>query len=213
MEVRQKSQGLLVWRPAAWAACSTTCKRSLNACMPPIFATATQASTMTIPIFRMNWNRSVTSTPQSPPMEVYIPVNGIRIRTQMRSAVCSACPACSSAHVPAKSQLHDLAFAYHRAEQHRNYADHGIGDPSQDQAIHDQAQINGLESSRKAAGLPLYRISVDSTSVKISDRRQYRAKKKTVSMPPRQALHQIQFPAMPAWLSLRSQTEECQQRK
>src|ERR1700739_485059 len=57
-----------------------------------------------------------------------------------------------------------------------------------------------LNPRRNAAGLPLYRISASSTSVKTSDLRQYRAKKKTVSIPLRHMLHQIQLPAMP-WVA------------
>ena len=51
---------------------------------------------------------------------------------------------------------------------------------------------------RIAAGRPLYRSSANSTSVRMPARRHNRAKKKTVSMLPHAALHQIQLPAMPS---------------
>src|SRR5258708_21923927 len=44
---------------------------------------------MIMVIFRMNWNKSVTKTPQSPPMNVYMPVNGTNTSTQISSAVCA----------------------------------------------------------------------------------------------------------------------------
>src|SRR5246127_5058416 len=52
---------------------------------------------------------------------------------------------------------------------------------------------------RKAAGLPSYRSSTNSTSVKIPARRQYRAKKKTVIMPDKHCDHQIQLPEIPCF--------------
>src|SRR5450432_3051363 len=54
-----------------------------------------------------------------------------------------------------------------------------------------------LNPRRNAAVLPPYRNSTSSTSVKISARRQYRAKKNTVIMPPKHCPHQSQLPAMP----------------
>jgi len=43
---------------------SSTCEScNFNSVIPPIFETATHASTIIIDIFKMNWNRSVTSTP------------------------------------------------------------------------------------------------------------------------------------------------------
>src|SRR3984957_439978 len=50
---------------------------------------------------------------------------------------------------------------------------------------------------RKAAGLPSYRSSTNSTSVRISARRQYLAKKKTVIMPQRHCDHHSQLPEIP----------------
>src|SRR3984893_2109531 len=50
---------------------------------------------------------------------------------------------------------------------------------------------------RKAAGFPPYRNSTNSTSVRISARRQYRAKKNTVIMPHRHCDHHSQFPEIP----------------
>jgi hypothetical protein len=55
--------------------------------MPPILATATQARTMIMVILRTNWNRSVTKTPHSPPMNVYRPVKGISTKMQISKAV------------------------------------------------------------------------------------------------------------------------------
>src|SRR5438270_10332598 len=62
-----------------------------------------------------------------------------------------------------------------------------------------------LEPRRNAAGLRAYLISVNSTSVRISARRQWRAKKNTVSIPLRHELHQIQLPAMP-WVATTPET-------
>src|SRR5580704_12317124 len=60
--------------PVACPVCrtaSSTCEScNFSEVIPPIFETATHASTMIIDIFKINWNRSVTSTPQSPPMNV-----------------------------------------------------------------------------------------------------------------------------------------------
>src|ERR1700736_4822058 len=56
--------------PVCRTASSTWESCNLRRVIPPILDTATQASTIIIDIFRMNWNRSVTSTPQSPPMKV-----------------------------------------------------------------------------------------------------------------------------------------------
>src|ERR1700676_235329 len=50
---------------------------------------------------------------------------------------------------------------------------------------------------KNAAGLPPYRSSTNSTSVRISERRQYRAKKKTVIIPERHCDHHSQFPEIP----------------
>src|ERR1700730_9868751 len=50
---------------------------------------------------------------------------------------------------------------------------------------------------RKAAGFPPYRNSTNSTSVRISARRQYRAKKNTVIIPNRHCDHHNQFPEIP----------------
>ncbi len=47
---------------------------------------------MIMDIFKMNWNKSVTKTPQSPPMKVYMPVNGTRTSTQISNAVCAGSP-------------------------------------------------------------------------------------------------------------------------
>src|ERR1700684_1824307 len=60
----------LVGWPVARTASFTCESCSFSNVMPPIFETATHASTMIIVIFKTNWNRSVTSTPQSPPMNV-----------------------------------------------------------------------------------------------------------------------------------------------
>nr|WP_279352605.1 hypothetical protein [Salinibacter sp.] len=53
-----------------------------------------------------------------------------------------------------------------------------------------------------AATRPLYRNSTNSTSVMTPLRRQRRAKKKTVSIPPMAAFHQSQLPAMPFWATI-----------
>src|ERR1700724_332029 len=61
----------------------------LSMVMPPSLETAIHASTTIMVIFKINWKRSVTSTPQRPPINVYMPVKGTRIRTQISNAVCA----------------------------------------------------------------------------------------------------------------------------
>ena len=76
-----------------WRTALSTCDNwILSMVMPPTLETAIQASTTIMVIFKINWNRSVTSTPQSPPINVYIPVNGTRMRTQISKAVCAGGP-------------------------------------------------------------------------------------------------------------------------
>src|SRR6266550_6063113 len=55
------------------------------ASMPPTARTATTASTITIPILITNWNRSVTSTPQSPESVEIADVRAISPSTMIRS--------------------------------------------------------------------------------------------------------------------------------
>ncbi len=52
--------------PAAARATSSACSFSLSASIPPTARTAQTASTITIPIFRTNWKRSMTRTPHRP---------------------------------------------------------------------------------------------------------------------------------------------------
>ena len=51
---------------------------------------ATQASTMIMVIFKMNWKRSVTRTPHRPPIKVYKPVKGMSISTQISRVISAA---------------------------------------------------------------------------------------------------------------------------
>src|ERR1051326_7577878 len=66
----RKPTGSEVGTPVCRALVSTTESCVRKACIPPIFETATQASTTIIVIFNTNWKRSVTRTPHSPPINV-----------------------------------------------------------------------------------------------------------------------------------------------
>jgi hypothetical protein len=54
-----------------------------------------------------------------------------------------------------------------------------------------------LNPRKKRADPPEYLMLTSSQSVSIPERRQSRAKKKTVSIPPNSIFHHSQFPAMP----------------
>ncbi len=83
----KNESGLAIAPPALAVSALTMLSRSVNAPIPPILLTAIHARTITIPIFKINWNRSVTSTPHNPPINVYIPVKGISTKMQISSAV------------------------------------------------------------------------------------------------------------------------------
>src|SRR5215813_5760582 len=55
--------------------------------------------------------------------------------------------------VAAESELDNASLLNHRSQQHSNDAYHGVGDPAQDQAIHEQPEINRLESAQKGRRL------------------------------------------------------------
>ena len=55
--------------------------------------------------------------------------------------------------VTAERELQDLALRNERPKQNSDNADHGIRNPAQDQAIHRQAKIDGLESAKKSRWL------------------------------------------------------------
>ncbi len=54
--------------------------------------------------------------------------------------------------VTAGHDLEHFTLGHDRPQQHGDDADHGVGDPSQNQAVHDQPQINGLETSQESRG-------------------------------------------------------------
>ena len=58
-------------------------------------------------------------------------------------------------------------------------------------------RYTALKPRSKAAGLPEYLNSMNSTSVVSPERRHNRAKKTVVSMPPASKFHQSQFPLIP----------------
>ena len=51
------------------------------------------------------------------------------------------------------AELQDVAFRDGRPQQDRDDVHHGQRDPAQDHAVHEEAQINGLESTQERSGL------------------------------------------------------------
>src|SRR5215472_532743 len=129
---------------------------------------------MTTPIFRTNWNRSVHSTPQSPPMATYKPVKGTITKMQIASAVRSLTP---------MTTLTMLIMALVTQPRIKQF----ISSP----------MYTARNPRRNAAGFPEYRISANCTSVSSPDRRQSRANRKTVIIPDNRNDHHSQLPAMP----------------
>ena len=79
-----------------------------------------------------------------------------RERDQNEDAEEQRCMAGSAERVICQ-EMDDAPLRDHGAKQHRNDAHHGIGDPAQDQAIHNQAEIDGFESAEECgwpAGIP-----------------------------------------------------------
>src|SRR5487761_608686 len=152
-----------------------------------------------MPIFNMNWNRSVQRTPHNPPSETYIPVKGIRKKTQTASAWPfvpeNAAPQIwlSQFTKPVKAgqpcivgpmvvpTMLIMAF---------------VTQPRIKQFINRPRYI-ARNPRRNAAGLPAYRISANCTSVISPERRHNFANRKTVIIPESKNAHQIQFPAIP----------------
>jgi len=55
--------------------------------------------------------------------------------------------------VASESELHNASLCNRRAKQDGDDVDHGLGDPPQDEAVHEQAEIDGFESAQKGGGL------------------------------------------------------------
>ena len=49
------------------------------------------------------------------------------------------------------SEIEYATLRDRRAQQHRDDAHHGLGDPSEDEAVHEQAEVDGLESPKKCS--------------------------------------------------------------
>ena len=96
--------------------------------MPPTARTAKTASTVTMPILMTNWKRSVTSTPHKPE----------RVEMNDVSAIIPMTMARACGFDDAQHQLQDL--------------DHRQVDPSEDDAVDGDAEVEGAEAAQEGGG-------------------------------------------------------------
>ena len=58
----------------------------------------------------------------------------------------------SAQRIVESGELQNIALRDGRAQQHRDNVHHGQRDPSQDDAVHEKAQVNGFESAQERGG-------------------------------------------------------------
>src|SRR5213592_3780417 len=130
------------------------------ASIPPTACTATTASTITMPILITNWNRSVTSTPHNPES-----VEIADVRAIMPTTIHSASPFDTpkilqlvfgvskgdALWIVAGDHADDdpQRVALRHAEDQLQDLRHREVDPAEDDAVDEQAQVNGPEAPQE----------------------------------------------------------------